>query len=210
MRLSSLGLKEGRRIREEQESKKEKSEKQFKGQVVLPYVEGVTEKIDRVMKKHDIATAMRPHTTLRRLLVHPKDKCDMTEDGELVYQIPCRDCDMSYVCETGRLFKYRLEEHKKDVNSVPVQQFARNARKQSQSTLNKSALTDHTTVENHEIDWAGAKVLDKESHKRRRHVREALWIRRTEGAINRDEGNYELPHMYDDVILAGKSTASQC
>ncbi len=192
----------------------DKNEKQYKGQVVLPYIEGVMEKIDRVMKKYGIATAMRPHTTLRRLLVHPKDKCDMTKDGELVYQIPCRDCDMSYVGETGRLFKYRLEEHKKDVNSVPVQQFTRNARKQSQSTLNKSALTDHTTVENHEIDWAGAKVLDKESHKRRRHVREALWIRRTEGAINQDKGHYELPHMYDesidDVILAGKSTASQC
>ncbi len=65
-------------------------------------------------------------------------------------------------------------------------------------------------MENHEIDWAGAKVLDKEANKRKRHVREALWIRRTEGVINRDEGNYELPHVYDYIILMGKSTPIQC
>ena len=36
--------------------------------------------------------------------------------------------------------------------------------------MNKSALTDGTTTENHEIDWEQAKVIDKEGHKRKRHV----------------------------------------
>ena len=93
-------------------SKKEEQEKQFKGQVVIPYIEGVTERVDRVMKKYGVATAMKPHSTLRRFLVHPKDKCEMAEQGELVYQIPCQNC----VGETGRLFRNRLEEHQKDVN----------------------------------------------------------------------------------------------
>ena len=198
------------KIKKNEKKKKNEEEKQFKCQVVLPYVEGVTERIDRIMKKKfGIATAMKPHSTLRQLLVHPKDKCEIAEEGELVYKIPCRDCDMSYIGETGRLFRYRLEEHQKDVNSTPVTQFTRNARKQSQSTVNKSALTDHTTTENHEIDWEGAKVIDKEGHKRKRHVREAIWIRRTEKNMNRDEGNYELAHVYDDVILAGNLN-TQC
>ena len=34
----------------------------------------------------------------------------------------------------------------------------------------------------------------------RRHVTVATGPRKTEAAINRSEGNNELPHVYDDVI----------
>ena len=60
------------------------------------------------------------------------------------------------------------------------------------------------------IDWEGAKVIDRESNKRKRHVREAIWIRRTENAINRDDGNYDLPHVYDVVIRSGNQPINQC
>ncbi len=61
---------------------------------------------------------MRPHDTLRRNLVHPKDKCEIPDEvGQLVSQIPCKSCDGSYVGETGRLLKTWLEEHKKDTET---------------------------------------------------------------------------------------------
>ena len=55
--------------------------------VVLPYVQGVTENISRTLKQYNIASAMKTHTTLRSLLVHPKDKRDPLHatDG---YEIP--------------------------------------------------------------------------------------------------------------------------
>ena len=46
----------------------------------------------------------------------------------------------------------------------------------------------------------GVKVVDRESHRRRRLVKEAVCIRKTEAAIYRDGGNYELPQVYDDII----------
>ena len=148
---------------------------------------------------------MRPHDTLRRNLVHPKDKCKVPEEvGQLVYQIPCKNCDGSYVGETGRLLKTRLEEHMKDAETSAMEQnkFTRSARKVSERTYNKSALSDHQNQMNHVIDWEGIRVLDREAHQRNRQVREAVWIRRTKGAINRDEGAYELSHIYDRVIDA--------
>jgi len=33
---------------------------------------------------------MRPHTTIRNLLVHPKDKVNTEETAECVYRIPCK------------------------------------------------------------------------------------------------------------------------
>jgi hypothetical protein len=152
------------------------------------------------MKKYGITTAMKPLTTLRRILVHPKDKCDTTEQGEVVYSIPCKSCQCAYIGETGRQFKVRLEEHKKDVESHQIGRYTRNSRKESTTIYHKSAITDHANTLNHIIDWEGARIIEKESSKKRRQVKEAIWIRRTEGAINRDSGSYELSHIYDTII----------
>ena len=49
---------------------KEKKEKQDQekvmNMVVLPYISGFTEKLDRIFRKHKITTAVRPHQTLRQ------------------------------------------------------------------------------------------------------------------------------------------------
>ena len=54
-------------------SRKESREKN-KGMVVLPYVRGVSEELARIYKKRQITSAMKPHSTLRTLLVHPKTR----------------------------------------------------------------------------------------------------------------------------------------
>ena len=63
-----------------------------------------------------------PHTKQRRLLVHPNDKVQPEEKGELVYQIQCKRCGAAYIGETGRLFKTKLNEHKKDVDNAQKEQ----------------------------------------------------------------------------------------
>lgn len=40
------------------------SEKQHKGHVLIPHIQGFSEREDRVLKKHHIATAMKPHCTV--------------------------------------------------------------------------------------------------------------------------------------------------
>ena len=59
------------------------------------------------------------------------------------------------------------------------------------SIFNKSALIDHATTESHIIDLEGGKVIDKESNKRTRQLKAAIWIRRTKTPMNRDEGNVQ-------------------
>ena len=58
----------------------------------------------------------------------------------------------------------------------------------------------HATTENYIIDWEGAKIIDKEPNKRSRQVKKVIWIRKTKTLMNRDEGNFELHRVYDDVI----------
>ena len=49
------------------------------------------------------------------------------------------------------------------------------------------------------IDWENAKVIDRESDKAGRHIREAIWIRNTED-MNRDEESYQLSHVWDKLL----------
>ena len=50
-----------------------------RGSIVMPYVQGVTEAIERIFGKNRIALSMQLQRTIRSLTVHPKDK---TNDKE--------------------------------------------------------------------------------------------------------------------------------
>ena len=90
MRLFVLILDNSNGKQEEQETDKRKKDKNYRSQAVIPYVEGISERVDRVLKKYGVATAMRPHTTLRRMLVYPNDKIEPEEQGDQVYETRVR------------------------------------------------------------------------------------------------------------------------
>ena len=105
-----------------------------------------------------------------------------------------------YIGETGRLLKNTTGGTQKGRRQHEKKRNTQGAGKRLMSTINKSALTDHATTENHIIDWEGVNIVDNEPNRRIRHIKEAIWIRTERTPIKRDEGNYELPQVYDDVI----------
>ena len=54
--------------------KKDTDKEKSNGMVVILYIQGVSERIQRVLKKHNMATAMRPYDTLKNNLVQTKDR----------------------------------------------------------------------------------------------------------------------------------------
>ena len=97
MLLSIVGLEKGpRQHKREKKTNNRTKNKDYKRPVVIPYVEGVSEREHRVLKKYGVLTAMCPHTR-RRPLVHPHDKVESAEQGELMYQIPCKNCGAEYI-----------------------------------------------------------------------------------------------------------------
>ena len=95
--------------------------------VVLPYVRGVSEELARIYKKRQITSAMKPHSTLRTLLVHPKDKTDPKEG------VDCAGCPKKYVGETKRKLKVRVKEHRTEAEKVTNgTRYTRDRKRQSQ------------------------------------------------------------------------------
>ena len=74
---------------------KDKNNEKSRGFVTLPYVQGVAEPVQCILKHQEIATAVRPHRNLRNILVHPKDKVEDRSNTDCVYQIPWNIYDVS-------------------------------------------------------------------------------------------------------------------
>ena len=188
---------------------KKSSDTKSRKMVVLPYKEGLSQRVQRTFNKFGVATAFKPHKTLRNYLVKPKDKRDVLHTAECVYEIPCLNCDKSYIGETARIFDKRLNEHKGEAEKASAKPFTRAQRMASVTgEQNKSALTDHVAEENHAIGWKSAKIRDREPNKRKRLIKESIWIRKKGGqTLNRDLGNYFLPNIYDQLLCERQPTA---
>ena len=170
------------------------------GFTTLPYVKGITEKVQRSLTKYNIKTAVKPYNTLRRSLVHPKDRIETLEKCNVVYKINCKTCNKSYIGETGRKLSTRISEHRKDSQQVQDKIFTRRARQDSLATTNKSAITDHVASNNCIIDWEDVTILDNEKDKSKRWIKEAIHIRKNGNNINRDSGNHDLSRLWDNIL----------
>ena len=139
-------------------------------------------RVSRTMKKYNISTAMKPYNTIRKELVHPKDKRDPLNTTHALYAVPCKNCDLSYIGETGRKFGTRLDEHRTEVEKTCQTVVTRASRKESLSVTHKSAITDHVVDSNHVIGWEESKVIGTEQDKYKRWIGEAIEIRKRGGA----------------------------
>jgi len=94
----------------------------------------------------------------------------------------------------------RVKEHRTEAEKVSRgTAYTREKKRQSESEMWGSTLTDHTIKENHMIDWDSAKIVEKERDDKARGIREAIFIRKLPN-LNRDEGRYQLSHLYDDLL----------
>ena len=73
--------------------------------MTIPCVKGVSEAPSRVFHHHGVATAMKPHLTLKRILIYPKDKRTTQENTGVVYEVPCKDCPRVYTGETEKRYR---------------------------------------------------------------------------------------------------------
>ena len=178
------------------------AQQKSKGTVSIPYVPRTSEAYARVMKKYGINTVMKPTNTLRQALVKPKDKRPLEDSIGVVYNIPCHQCPKAYIGETGRKLGVRIREHKEDAEKASAPAFTRSRRKMSTEVKHKSALADHCTQDNHVIDWDNTRVMAREQERLPRWIRESVHIRRQgQHALNRDEGQYPLPHTWDHALM---------
>ena len=152
----------------------------------IPYIQGTSEKVRRVLNETGVKVAMKPVHTIGRILPSPKDPLTLEEKSCLVYQVPCFNCDFVYIEQSKRNLKSRLTEHKLAIKNQEPE---------------KSALCEHSVKFDHLIDWNDSKVLKTEAHCLKRLTSEAWFINSHPHVINRSDGD-SLPGVYRRLITS--------
>ncbi|KAL9970993.1 hypothetical protein ACROYT_G023466 [Oculina patagonica] len=143
-----------------------------------PYIKGISERLQRAFKSHEVTLIHKPVNSLRSQLVHVKDKTSNLKKCGTVYQVQCEQCNKEYVGETSRLLETRMKEHQ---------------------SRNSSAIHEHCRLESHSVDTSKAKVLATEINTLKRRVKEAIEIKLRKPLLNRDNG-FELAPIYDRIL----------
>ena len=91
----------------------DRTTKKSTGQIVIPCTKGTSESIKHICGKYGIQVHFNGNTTIKQILMKPKDTDPKDSKSGLIYSYKCPqlDCDEKYIEETGRT----LGERRKNI-----------------------------------------------------------------------------------------------
>ena len=92
-------------------------EEEIRISINLPYVEGTSEKLRRILRSHKIRSTFYTEMTLRKLLCKPKDRVATEDKNNIVYEIDCSNCQAVYFSESKQSLKLHSDEHKRCIRN---------------------------------------------------------------------------------------------
>ena len=95
---------------------------------VLPFINGVTQPLTRILRRHEIQVINKLLKTLQQEFPSPKFRPSTEHQPNVVYKIPCADCGWCYIGETGRCFETRKKGMSAMSKPVLMAQTLRNMR----------------------------------------------------------------------------------
>ena len=133
-----------------------------------------------ICRRYGVEVYFRGGSTIRDLLVHPKDKDTILKKSGVIYKYSCGrvDCGEEYIGESGRTFGERYREHMR----AP------------------SPIMDHQNITGHEVSLDNFTIVGMEENSIARNIKEAIFIRVNDPSLNRNIGKFQLSHIWDEVL----------
>ena len=155
------------------------SDPRKKQYLCLPYIKGL-ENVKPFAKQLNTEIAFKYTSTVKNILV----KNNFTKQEEAgVYSIPCKDCPLVYIGETGRNVETRLKEHKYAFRNCNME----------------NAVFHHAYQNNHCIDWNASKLMYKCNNYVKRKIIESVYIDQRQN-FNLSEGTYKLDPLMRYIV----------
>ena len=92
----------------------------------------------------------------------------------LQYCVPCLSCPQKYIGETGRKLETRIKEHQEECEKVMAKRKTRSVPQEEDTSKLKSAISEHARENNHIMNWDEVGILERDTDKRTRWIREAI------------------------------------
>ena len=86
------------------------------GQIMVPYVEGLGKNLKKICSRYGVGTHFKGSTTIKQMLVRPKDKDPKDCQSNVIYSYQCKevDCYEEYIWKTSRTLGERYREYLKE------------------------------------------------------------------------------------------------
>ena len=153
---------------------------QKKSYIVVPYYSGLSDSIKNIGKKFGVQVYCKGGTTIKNLLMAPKDRDPIQKQSGVIYRYHCDwvDCDEEYIGESSRTFEGSRKHLKPP-----------------------SPIYDHSNISGHLVTINNFKIVGREDLNQIRTIKEALYIRVNDPSLNRNVGKCHLPHVWDEVLV---------
>ena len=126
----------------------------------IPYVQGTTEAIARVLRLVNVRTVSTSRKRKWSLMTGAKDPLPSQSLPGVVYAMGCTECPRIYIGETKRTAGRRAEEHQAHLRK---------------GNADMSAVAYHAIHTQHAVHWK-PQIIGREVNDKKRKIREALLI----------------------------------
>ena len=127
----------------------------------LPYIEGTSEKLQRILRSHKTRPSFYTESTLHKLLYKSKDWVATEDKNNIAYESDCSKCEAVHFGEFKWPLKSRSDEHKTSVRNCDC---------------DKNEFEKHCWETDHKFSWDQKKVADRESWLISRKIKEKIYI----------------------------------
>ena len=96
------------------------NEVKTKGHIVIPCTQGLCESIKKICSRYGIQIHIKGNSTIKNLLVSPKDKDPMANKSGAIFWFQCGNltCDDEYIGKTSRTYGERFKEHLQEPSPI--------------------------------------------------------------------------------------------
>ena len=154
----------------------------LKDHVVIPCTQDPCECIKKICGRYGLQTHFKGNSTIKNLLVSPKDKVPMVNEDGAIYWFLYGDliCNDEYIGKTPRILGDSFRKHLKE----------------------PSPIHHHSNKTGHLTTNIKFQVIGREGHSLARNIKESIFIRVNNCTLNRNIGKFNLPHIWDRVLLS--------
>ncbi|XP_058467178.1 uncharacterized protein LOC131440150 [Malaya genurostris] len=175
----------------------------------IPFIPILSKQITKALKP-DFPTmklSHRPIKTTRSLLRPIKDHVDPFKQSNVIYSIPCNDCENAYIGMTTNQLKTRLSGHRSNINQFSnlTENPPPHADEEISRLKEKTALIHHTINEGHNFPLEKTKIIDRSLRSTALPLLEMCHISNTTKTVNHRTDVQGLNTTYAGILHSIKS-----
>lgn len=179
----------------------------------VPFIPQLSTKIAHTLK-HDyphLKLAYRTIKTTKNLLRPVKDPVPNMKQSQVIYNIPCKDCNKTYIGMTKNQLRTRISGHQTHINKY--QRLRDIDTQEVQQEINKlretTALMNHAIQEEHSFDLTKTTILDRARRVSALPILEMCHIANNPNTVNHRTDVDNLNTTYAGILHSLKNRQSR-